>query len=84
LPGFSLFFQSGEAHRSRLIFGTFDQGKVQIKHYFYPMNQINKSILCKVDLEKANGLKLPHFLEILDRGTGCILDGRDAPGNDIK
>ncbi len=35
------------------------------------MNQINKSILCKVDLEKENGLKLPHFLEVLEGGKGC-------------
>jgi hypothetical protein len=34
--GFSLFFQSGEAHRSRLIFGTFHQGKVQRKIVFLP------------------------------------------------
>jgi len=33
--GFSLFFQSGEAHRSRLIFGTFDQAKVQEKNSIF-------------------------------------------------
>jgi len=49
------------------------------KPYFYIMNQMNKSILCKVDLEKADSLKVSHFLEVLEGVMGCIPDGRDAP-----